>query len=186
MTMEEFNRAIEFAAEKHASKKRKGADLPYIVHPMEVCAIASTMTEDLEVLAAALLHDVIEDSDATEGDIKERFGERVAKLVAHESEDKMDHLPREESWVYRKQQALERLKGASRDAQIILLGDKLSNMRSIYREYTAMGDDVWQIFNMKDKARHAWYYRGIAGVLDRVRDTVAFREYEVLLDKIFG
>ena len=73
--------AVIFAAQAHDGAARKGSEIPYIVHPMEVVAIASTMTDDPQVLAAAALHDVMEDCGVTFETLSERFGVRVARLV---------------------------------------------------------------------------------------------------------
>lgn len=74
--------AVIFAAQAHDGAARKGSEIPYIVHPMEVVAIASTMTDDPQVLAAAALHDVMEDCGVTFDALSEQFGVRVAGLVA--------------------------------------------------------------------------------------------------------
>ena len=78
--------AVIFAAQAHDGAARKGSEIPYIVHPMEVVAIASTMTDDPQVLAAAALHDVMEDCGVTFETLSERFGVRVARLVCEESQ----------------------------------------------------------------------------------------------------
>lgn len=65
MEMDLFEKALVFAMEKHHGAKRKASDIPFILHPMEVAVIASTMSEDEVLLAAALLHDTVEDTDAT-------------------------------------------------------------------------------------------------------------------------
>ena len=78
--------AIAFAAKCHEGQLRKGTEVPYIVHPMEACAIAATLTSDPEVLSAAVLHDVLEDAGIGERELRERFGARVAALVQAESE----------------------------------------------------------------------------------------------------
>ena len=186
MTVYELNKAIGFAAEKHASKKRKGTNLPYIVHPMEAAAIASYLTADLEIIAAAVLHDVVEDSDATKEDLEAMFGKRVAELVSADSEDKMEQLSAEASWETRKQATIDQLANARRDEQIIVLADKLSNMRSIYKDYCSLGDALWQRFNQKDKSKHEWYYRSIGEKLVLLTDTVPFRKYCGLLNQVFS
>lgn len=185
MTVDKLNEAIAFAAKKHATNKRKGTNLPYIVHPMEAAAIASYLTDDLEVIAAAVLHDVVEDSNATKEDLEKLFGKRVAELVASDSEDKMEHLPASASWKTRKQQTIDYLGNTSRDEQIIVLADKLSNMRSNYNDYCTIGDELWQRFNQKDKLQHAWYYKSIGKKLDKLNNTVPYREYIDLVEKVF-
>ncbi len=186
MTVEKLNEAITFAAEKHADKKRKGTSIPYIVHPMEAAAIAASITEDLEVIAAAVLHDTVEDSDATKEDLEKLFGPRVAELVAHESEDKMEDIPKEKSWIYRKRATLIEMENLDRDDQIVVLADKLSNMRSLYKDYRTIGDEVWKRFNVKEKDKHACYYSGIRDSLNKVQDTVAYEDYAALVEKVFG
>ena len=104
-----LEKAITFAAEKHAGAVRKGSDIPYIVHPIEAVSIVSGITSDHEVLAAAILHDVVEDTPVKIEEIKELFGERIAALVASESEDKMTHLPPSESWELRKEATIKSL-----------------------------------------------------------------------------
>ena len=80
-----LDRAIIFAVKAHAGTERRGKGFPYIVHPMEAMEVVSTMTADQELLAAAALHDTVEDTDVTVSDLRREFGERVASLVEAES-----------------------------------------------------------------------------------------------------
>ena len=79
--------AIIYATVMHQGKVRKFNGIPYILHPMEVAQILSTMTEDAEIITAGILHDIVEDTDGTLAEIEKRFGERVAALVDSESEN---------------------------------------------------------------------------------------------------
>ena len=92
MNTELLDRAIIFAVKAHAGTERRGKGFPYIVHPMEAMEIVATMTPDQELLAAAALHDTVEDTDVTLEEIRENFGERVAMLVAHECEYKIPEM----------------------------------------------------------------------------------------------
>ncbi len=176
-----IEKATEFAAKAHEGQFRKGTKRPYIVHPVEVGDIVSTMTEDEEVIAAAILHDTLEDcKDVTEEALREEFGDRVASLVLHESEDKS------KGWKERKSATIEYLKTASRDLQIIGLADKLSNMRDIDREYPAYGETFWNRFRMKDKAQIGWYYSEIAKSLENLKGLPPYEEYCRLVKKNFG
>lgn len=181
-----FDKAIIFATEAHSGDFRKGSDIPYIVHPLEAGAIAASMSSDIEVLAAAVLHDVVEDTPITEDRLKELFGSRIAKLVCADSEDKRADRPASETWELRKQETLDYIPKAERDEQIVILSDKLSNLRSMYRDYIAIGDALWNKFNVKDKSKQGWYYCGVAERLDKVKDTCAFKEYSYLLTKVFA
>ena len=181
-----LDRAIEFAVRAHAGTERRGKGFPYIVHPMEAMEIVSTITADQELLAAAALHDTVEDTDVTVEDIREQFGDRVAALVEEESDKFTPGVSEEDSWHQRKQAAIDRLAAASHDAKIVALGDKLSNMRAISRDYAVMGDALWNIFHAKDPKDHEWHYRGLAKSLEELRDTFAYQEFERLINQVFG
>lgn len=181
-----LDRAIPFAVNAHRGQLRKGTDIPYILHPLEAAAIVATMSTSDEILAAAVLHDVVEDTDTTVEQVRELFGERVAKLVASESENKRENLSAQSTWKLRKQETLEHLKTASTDVKMIALGDKLSNLRAIHRDYNAIGDALWQRFNQKDKNEHRWYYQGIADCLTELTGFQAYKEYCELIRKTFN
>jgi (p)ppGpp synthase/HD superfamily hydrolase len=181
-----LEKAIVYAAENHMGAVRKGNDIPYIVHPMEALSIAATMTNDPEVLAATVLHDVVEDTAITINQIEEGFGKRVADLVAWSSEDKMPHIPPQESWKARKDATIKSLEDASLDEMIIILADKLSNIRGLYQGLIHKGDEIWRQFNQKDKRMHEWYYRAILGALTALSDSIAYQEFSSLIDKVFN
>lgn len=180
-----LDRAIIFAVKAHAGTERRGKGFPYIVHPMEAVEIVATMTSDQELLAAAALHDTVEDTDVTVDRLREEFGDRIASLVASESDTFQEGVSEEDSWHERKQAAINRLAAASHDAKIVALGDKLSNMRAIARDYSVLGDELWKIFHAKDPKDHEWHYRGLADSLRELEDTFAFKEFEGLIDKVF-
>ena len=180
-----LDRAIVFAVRAHAGTERRGKGFPYIVHPMEAMEIVATMTCDQELLAAAALHDTVEDTDVTIEQIRTEFGDRIASLVASESDTVLDGLSVEESWHARKQAAIDRLAHASHDAKIVALGDKLSNMRAIARDYAEQGDALWDLFHAKDPKDHEWHYRGLADALSELRGTFAYNEFETLINQVF-
>lgn len=181
-----LDKAIVFATNAHSGALRKDGKTPYIVHPMEVAAIAARMTDDIEVIAAAVLHDVVEDTPTTVEELGKEFGKRVADLVMADSEDKREWLPPKATWKLRKSEFLENLPNASREEQIIILADKISNLRSICHEYTEIGNGVWKRFYASNQSEQHWYYDGIAKRLDKVKDTDAFQEYLGLLFEVFG
>ena len=180
-----LDRAIVFAVRAHAGTERRGKGFPYIVHPMEAVSIVATITSDQELLAAAALHDTVEDTDITVDEIRSEFGERIANLVAAESDQFQEGVSEEKSWHGRKQAAIDRLSGASRDAKIVALGDKLSNMRAIARDYAVQGDALWNLFHVTDRSEHEWHYRGLADALRELSDTFAFQEFEHLINQVF-
>ena len=87
-----------FASKAHEGMCRKGTDIPYIVHPMEAGAIAASVTSDKEIIAAAILHDTLEDTSVTPLEIEREFGKEVLRLIESDSEDKREDLPPEQTW----------------------------------------------------------------------------------------
>lgn len=118
-----IERAFFLARKAHAGQKRRSGE-DYLVHPVEVARILVDLGMDSDCIAAALLHDVVEDAGVTGEELKARFGQRVMELVLAESEDKS------KSWEERKAYTLRHLADSNMDIKILALGDKLSNMRS--------------------------------------------------------
>lgn len=175
-----IRKAADFAAKAHEGTFRKGSIVPYIYHPMEVALIVAQMTEDEAVIAAAYLHDVLEDTDVTAEEILEAFGSRVLGLVQAETEDKS------RTWRERKATTVSHLADASKEIKILTLGDKLSNMRSTARDYMVMGDEVWQRFNEKRRESHQWYAEGVLWALKDLSYFPAYQELQKLYEFIYG
>ena len=187
--MDKVSEAIMFATEAHAAtgQMRKGVPVPYIVHPVEAAAIVARMTQDMDVIAAAALHDVVEDTPCTVEDVQSRFGARVAQLVAAESEDKREDQPAADTWRERKQEAIDHIRVCDdRDVKIVMLADKLSNMRSLRRDWLESGPAVWDRFNEKDPKNQRWYYESLCDALECLADTPEWREYRALIDEVFA
>ena len=121
-------RAADYAARQHIAQRRKGERAePYINHLTEVAALLAEATDgsDVVLVMGGLLHDTLEDTDATYEDIEERFGSDVAALVAEVTDDKS--LPKEE----RKRLQIEKTAGKSQRAKLLKLADKTSNLRGL-------------------------------------------------------
>ncbi len=149
--------ALAFAAQAHDGQRRKSTDIPYIVHPVGVMmALVECGETDPELLAAALLHDTVEDTGVTLAEVRHRFGERVARIVEGCSEpDKSD------TWERRKQHTVGYLKTAPRDVQLVSAADKLHNLRSMAADYAEMGERLWSRFK-RGRPEIEWYYRAVA------------------------
>ena len=185
--MELVSEAIAFAVKAHDGMRRKKSEAPYILHPMEAAVIVGTMSDDQNLIAAAALHDVVEDAGVTIDEIEEKFGSRVRELVGSETEDKREDLPPSDTWRIRKEESLAVLENTD-DIGVLMvwLGDKLANMRSIYRDFKVEGDAMWQRFNQTDVNEQAWYYSSIVKLTARLSDTVAWLEYKTLTELVFG
>ena len=124
----ELTRALTFAAEAHANQRRKGAaQEPYLNHLVEVMDLVAQATDgkDIELLIAALLHDVVEDTAVTQDQLEKKFGERVSRIV-HENSDDMS-LPKDE----RRRQRIAGMAKKSADARMVKTADVISNLRAI-------------------------------------------------------
>ena len=126
--MELVGKAFDFAREAHKGQKRKYTNTPYFDHPVEVAKIVKGVFHTEEMLAAALLHDVVEDTPVTLDQIKERFGDDVAVLVDWLSDP--EGLPGNREG--RKAAIRERWKDAPNDAKTIKLADMISNSGTIF------------------------------------------------------
>ncbi len=181
-----FDHAVTFAVKAHSGTERRGKGFPYVIHLMEAAEIVATITPDQDLLAAAMLHDTVEDTDVTLDDLRREFGDRIASLVEAESDVRLEDESEEESWHRRKQEAIDRLSAAPLDAKIVALGDKLSNMRAIARDYAVQGDSLWRLFHVTEKEEHEWHYRGLAQALGDLNVTLAYKEFVNLIETVFG
>jgi guanosine-3',5'-bis(diphosphate) 3'-pyrophosphohydrolase len=175
-----INKAIIFATNAHSKQFRKGSNTPYILHPLEAGIIVSQITCDEDLICAAILHDVVEDTSITIEMVKNEFNKRIADIVLSESEDKS------RSWKERKAHTLESLKEEkSEDIGIVALGDKLSNMRAIHRDLQRIGDELWKVFNVTDKNEHKWYYSGLVDSLSYLYEYNEYQEFKSLVYEVF-
>ena len=175
--------AVCFAAHAHGIQLRKGSDTPYILHPMEVCCILNAMGADTELMIAGLLHDTLEDTGTTREEIRDAFGEGVLALVCAHTEDKS------KSWRERKSRTIDELVGADVHLQMLVLADKLANLRSMVRDYNALGEALWGRFKAP-KEQQAWYHRGVLHSLSPLWEVPQARwgmqEAQALAEELFG
>ena len=178
--------ATRLAAQAHDGAYRKGGRAPYLLHVMETAEIVGTMTEDEDVLAAAVLHDVLEDTSVTEEELRETVGGHVTGLVLAVSENKRRERPAEMTWRLRKQESVERLLKEPRlEVKMIALGDKLSNIRALQRDYGILGEQVWERFNNKSKAEQGWYYQAVTDALQDLNVYPVWHELANLVWEVF-
>lgn len=185
MEQDILERAICFAVEAHSGQLRKDGSA-FILHPLEDAAIVGTMTRDKNVLAAAVLHDTVEDTAVTSEQILKVFGPRVHALVMHETENKRPADPPEMTWKIRKEESLEALAQTDDPAvKMLWLGDKLSNIRALHRQFSENGEQVFQQFNNTEPKAHAWYYGKVLELLEDLKAYPAYQEYCTLYHGVF-
>lgn len=158
-----FEAALAFANSSHYGQRRKGSGAPYVTH---VLAVASTVGEyggDEDQAIAALLHDVLEDTDVTEAQLAQRYGERVAAIVRHCSDTVTRPKP---PWRERKERHLAKTRTAPPEVKLVLAADKLHNACSIVRDLHrgSVGPQVWGRFRA-DRADVLWYFRAMLDAL---------------------
>jgi (p)ppGpp synthase/HD superfamily hydrolase len=156
--------AIETALKFHAGQQRKGTDIPYVVHTLAVGMILAGAGCSDEVIAAGILHDMLEDTTVTIDEIQDMFGDRVASLIVACSEPDKS-LP----WEIRKQRFIASLKNAPLDVRVVTCADKLHNLRTMVRDRGALGDDIWKRFN-RGRGEQAWYYGKLVEILCKRSD----------------
>ena len=185
-----ISKAINFAVEKHSTvknpdgtigQKRNGSNLPYIIHPIEVWQILRNNDCSVEVQVAGLLHDTLEDTNATPEEIKESFGEEILSLVLTESEDKS------KTWKERKQHTIDALANDSIETMQVCCADKLSNCRAQLYDYKQIGDALFDRFNKQSTPElQAWYYKSIAKALTPLKGMKMYDELCEVVKELYG
>ena len=187
------SKALLFATAHHQHQHRKGTKIPYMAHLLNVCKLLAESNCSDEILAAALLHDVVEDTDVTIEEVEEKFGGHVAEIVKGATElDKLEKkaIEKESSWQERKAHTIHFLEHEATTEQLLVSGaDKLDNLRSIVYDHARAGEELWKRFNAS-KEQQAWYYSSIASILQAKGEGHAIladfgNEMEVLCRKVF-
>jgi (p)ppGpp synthase/HD superfamily hydrolase len=154
-----YDDALILAAQAHRTQLRKGTDIPYIMHPFHVSAILIRYGFSEDLVVAGALHDVVEDCGVSLETIAERFGERVAQLVAAVSERKAEN-GMTLSWEDRKTSKLTELREAGADVAALKAADALHNSRSVIAALRESGSSIWGRFSRGPEPT-LWYYREI-------------------------
>ncbi|MHB1558386.1 MAG: HD domain-containing protein [Isosphaeraceae bacterium] len=161
-------RALRWAAVLHAGQTRKASEIPYFAHVAAVAMIVEHAGFGEDAVIAALLHDTVEDTDATLKDVEDRFGPAVAATVAACSEIKRDAEGRPRPWIDRKRDHLHAMSGLDLTARAVILADKLHNLVSIELDLDE-GRPVWKAFNA-GRDQVLWYYRAVIDACDDEAD----------------
>jgi (p)ppGpp synthase/HD superfamily hydrolase len=169
-----FEDALLYAFRLHARQVRKGSLTPYVAHLMGVVNIVLNYGGDEDQAIAALLHDAVEDQGgrARLEEIRQRFGENVAQIVAGCTDAWETPKP---PWRKRKEEYLEHLKTAPPDVLLVSCADKIDNARSTLRDYRRLGETFWGRFR-GGKSGTLWYYRSLVQILGEVCPQPMVRE----------
>lgn len=175
--------AIEIAAKAHQGGTRKGGDeLPYIIHPVEVALTLQKNEMPDKIIAAGLLHDTLEDTHITVDDLVDTFGERITELVIGASE-KLENRENT-SWERRKEYTINHLKNADIEIKYIACADKLSNIRSMVRDYDRIGDELWNRFT-RGYDKQKWYYKNLVISLKDLEGIIMYEQLKEAVSYLF-
>ena len=173
--------AINKAAELHRGQVRKGGGLPYIVHPFSAAMILLDYTNDDNIIAAGLLHDVLEDvEDYNFKDLKRDFGEKIATIVKEGSQEGQDLG--KENWRERKESYLRHLGNASHEAMMVCAADKIHNLISLIEAYKKRGKEVFKKFNAPINEKMEFYGK-VLEILQRRLDNKIVQEFSSVYQK---
>lgn len=179
-----IDRAIELAVKAHEEQKRKGTETAYIIHPFSVAVILAKAGCSDEVIAAGILHDVVEDTRVKLSRIKEEFGDKVASVVEQCTEP-----DKRRPWEKRKQHTLDSLKEAGLEVKFVVCADKLHNIRTIVRDYRLVGDREWRRFR-RGREDQRWYYESLVQALRIAGGDPAYqklyKEFKSNVREVFG
>jgi (p)ppGpp synthase/HD superfamily hydrolase len=156
---EKFEEALLYASRLHRDQTRKGTDTPYVTHLLAVAAIVGESGGTEDEVVAALLHDAPEDRGGKERlrDIRERFGDEVAEIVAGCTDTYEDPKP---EWRPRKEAYVAHVATAPASVRLVSAADKLHNARSILADLCSLGDELWNRFTGGQEGT-LWYYRAL-------------------------
>lgn len=177
---EKLEEALGYAARVHRDQVRKGSSVPYVTHLLAVAAIVGENGGTEEEVIAALLHDAPEDQggEARLAEIRERFGEEVADIVAGNTDTFENPKP---PWRERKEAYVAHVARAPRSVRLVSAADKLHNARSVLADLRSLGEDLWPRFN-GGKEGTLWYYRALVEAFETAGPDPIVEE----LDRVVG
>jgi (p)ppGpp synthase/HD superfamily hydrolase len=158
-----LERAIRVAVRQHEGQLRKADDQPFITHPVAVALLVARFGLGVKTIAAALLHDVLEDTDMEPSELADAVDGRVARIVEEVTKEEGERL----SWAERSRRYVEKLRTASPDALAVAAADKIHNLFALMLAHEREGEVVFERFNASSEERLATY--------EEVRDVIRMR-----------
>ena len=175
-----IEKAIIFALKAHQGQKRKGTNIPYVFHPIDVGRLLAQNDASETLVVSGILHDILEDTEITIEDLKAEFGNEVAGLVSA-----MTEPDKKKPWKERKTQTITHLRYyADRDVKKLECADKLSNITDIYNDLLKQGDKLWTKFNA-GYADQKWYYQELVKSLESLSENRMYIEFSEKVKQVF-
>lgn len=175
--MELVEKAREIAHKAHEGQVRKTDGSPYVHHPEAVAEIVKEHGFGEEVVAAALVHDVLEDCDMTETELREELGDEVVNIVTAVSENK------DLEWEDRKEQYAEAVASSGEGTMAVSVADKIHNAKSLLGYYAEHGPKTWDSFN-RGKEKKVWFEKLLLTKLQQNWQHPLLDEYASLVEKL--
>ncbi|MDK8819365.1 HD domain-containing protein [Corynebacterium amycolatum] len=178
---ERLMRGIATASRAHDGHYRKGSGVPYISHPMAVMLIAASVTNDEDVLLAALFHDILEDvpENYSRAEMEDEFGPRVVEIVEGVTKD--SSLP---SWQERADAYLEQLSRGSAESIIVAAADKFHNLSQTLEDLDREGHSLWRRFR-STPSQQLWWYTNVRNVIaERLPDMPLLDDLDILIERL--
>lgn len=183
--MDKMFDAIEFAHHAHKGQLRKGCKSPYIIHPIAVMDILLRYGHGEEIAIAGVLHDVVEDTEFTLEDIKEKFGSEIAYFVDCATEPEDDYA----DWESRKEHTIDFIKNhIDKNCLYLICADKFHNLLSISQDLELLGDCLWERFN-RGYEKQKWYYQSLADAFMtryEAEEDKLFLDFSNMVESVFG
>lgn len=176
-----IERAARIAVDAHRTQLRKSDGSPYIVHPFMCATMLTRHHFREEVVAAALVHDVLEDTEVTEMTLREILGDEVVDIVKCVTEDQtMNWRAMEGGWEMVKQRYIDTVRSAPSDAKAVSIADKIHNMQSLLATYAEQGPRTWSHFNRGKEAK-LWFEESVLAMFKETWHHPLVDEYEALV-----
>ncbi len=172
-----IEKAVRIAVLAHKEQTRKESDLPYVMHPFMVAFKLQKYDFPDEVIAAALVHDVVEDTKFTTEELRKELGPEVSEIVKTVTND--DSLP----WEEKKRKYIETVRNGPIGAKAVATADKIHNLESILIAYQEKGPEVWEYFK-RSREKKIWFEEEMLKMLKETWQHPLVLEYESLLGKL--
>lgn len=177
MDLSLIERALRIAALAHKDQVRKEGDTPYIVHPVMVALDLKTRGFSDDIVAAALVHDVLEDTDFPKDQLESELGNVVMEIVRAVTND--DSL----SWEQKKLRYIETVRGGSEGAKAVATADKIHNAKSLLAAHKQQGEALWSHFKA-GKEKKIWFEKAMLEMLKETWENPLVSEYESLVEEM--
>lgn len=175
--MDVLETAACIAVAAHKEQVRKTDSTPYVVHPFMVAFTLKSHNFSSEVIAAALVHDVLEDTDVTEAILRGKLGDEVTDIVVAVTEDK------DLAWHDRKKKYIGSVQNGSENVKAVSIADKIHNLESLLDGYAQQGPALWEKFS-KGKKEKLWFEHELLKMFQETWDHPLVAEYEALVKKM--